>query len=274
VTAVAGLSAARSSASGPNEYAELKRLVEVNGLLKPRPGYHIAKIFVTVALLGVAMVALRFAGLHLGWWLADVGLLSVVFVQIALLAHDVAHLQFLRAGRLNTALGLILGNVLLGVSRAWWIDNHTAHHARPNDIAHDPNVNILFLACTPEQAHSRPRWVRWILRHQVRLLLPIFALEFFSMHYQSLEYAVGGRRGCVRAELWLLVVHYALYGTVLVLALGLGGALAFALIHHVLTGLYMAAIFAPNHKGMPLAATARKCPAEPRIARSGGLASR
>jgi fatty acid desaturase len=27
----------------------------------------------------------------------------------------------------------------------------------------------------------------------------------------------------------------------------------FALVHHALTGLYMATIFAPNHKGMPLA---------------------
>jgi fatty acid desaturase len=37
------------------------------------------------------------------------------------------------------------------------------------------------------------------------------------------------------------------------MALGLNGALAFTLVHHVLTGLYMATIFAPNHKGMPLA---------------------
>jgi fatty-acid desaturase len=45
----------------------------------------------------------------------------------------------------NTALALILGNLLMGVSRAWWKDNHGAHHARPNDLAHDPNVNIVFL---------------------------------------------------------------------------------------------------------------------------------
>jgi hypothetical protein len=41
--------------------------------------------------------------------------------------------ELVRAGRLNTALGLILGNVMVGVSRA--------HHARPNDLAQDPNVN-------------------------------------------------------------------------------------------------------------------------------------
>jgi hypothetical protein len=49
------------------------------------------------------------------------------------------------------------------------------------------------------------------------------------------------------------VGHYVLYGIVLVAALGLSGALVFALMHQMLTGLYMATIFAPNHKGMPLA---------------------
>ena len=53
----------------------------------------------------------------------------------------------------------------------------------------------------------------------------------------------------------MLLGHYVLYGTVLVGALGMSGALMFALVHHALTGLYMATIFAPNHKGMPLAPT-------------------
>jgi fatty acid desaturase len=47
------------------------------------------------------------------------------------------------------------------------------------------------------------------------------------------------------------------YVTALFVALGPWGGLAFALVHHVLTGLYMATIFAPNHKGMPLAPSTR-----------------
>jgi fatty acid desaturase len=73
------------------------------------------------------------------------------------------------------------------------------------------------------------------------------------MHQQSVEYALRRRPGCARAEVPLLVGHYVLYGTLLVVALGLSGAVTFALVHHALTGLYMATIFAPNHKGMPLA---------------------
>jgi hypothetical protein len=50
-------------------------------------------------------------------------------VQIAMLGHDVVHLQFVRFGRAYTVLGLILGNLLVGVSRGWWSDNHGAHHS-------------------------------------------------------------------------------------------------------------------------------------------------
>jgi fatty acid desaturase len=94
--------------------------------------------------------------------------------------------------------------------------------------------------------------VQWIIRHQTALLIPIFSLEFFSMHQQSIAFALDRRAGRGRVEICLLAVHFVLYVGVLVAALGIGGALAFAFVHHLLTGVYMASIFAPNHKGMPL----------------------
>jgi fatty acid desaturase len=239
--------------SRPTEYAELKWQVESAGLMRRQRRYFLAKLGSNALLFGVAYAGLLLAATNPWWWLADVMLLAFAFGQMALLGHDIAHLQFVRAGRLNTALGLMLGNVLLGVSQAWWKDNHNAHHAHPNALDRDPNVNILFLACTPEQALARPRWVQWIIRHQVSLLLPIFGLEFFSMHQQSIDYVIRRRPGCARLEGWLLAAHFALYGGLLLATLGVGGALAFAFVHHVLTGMYLGSIFAPNHKGMPLA---------------------
>jgi fatty acid desaturase len=50
-----------------------------------------------------------------------------------------------------------------------------------------------------------------------------------------------------------LGAHFVLYVGVLVVMLGPVGGLAFGFAHHFLTGVYMASIFAPNHKGMPLA---------------------
>ncbi len=236
-----------------NEYAELKRQILALGLMKRQPGYYAAKFAITGGLLAIGLYTLAYSGSDAWIRLAEAAFLAFVVVQIGLLAHDLSHQQIVGAGRWNVTAGLILGNLLMGVSRAWWRDNHDTHHAHPNDLAHDPNVNIIFLGCTAEQALSRPRWVQWVIRHQVALIVPIFCLEFFSMHYQSIVYAFHGKRGTVRGERVVLLVHYALYGTLLYVTLGIGGGLIFALVHHLLTGLYMASIFAPNHKGMPLA---------------------
>jgi fatty acid desaturase len=241
------------SPPGLNDYAELKRRILALGLLKRQPGYYATKFAITGAFLGVGLFALAVSGNNPWLRLVEAAFLAFVIVQIGLLAHDLSHQQIVGAGRWNVAGGLFLGNLLMGVSRAWWRDNHDTHHAHPNDLDKDPNVNILFLGCTAEQALGRPGWVQWVIRHQVALIVPIFCLEFFSMHYQSIEYSFGRKRGTVRGESLVLLVHFALYGTLLYFTLGIGGAIAFALVHHFLTGLYMASIFAPNHKGMPLA---------------------
>ena len=247
------VSAARSPAA--SEYADLKRTVQSLGLLKAQPRYYVFKFALTGGLLAVAVLAIAVSSNDLWVRLVEAAFLAFAFVQIGLLAHDVAHQQIVGSGRLNIALGLILGNFLFGVSRGWWRDNHDAHHAHPNDLEADPNVQILFLACTPEQASGRPKWVQWVIKHQVALIVPIFCLEFFSMHHQSVEYVFHHRPGTVRGEGIVLAAHFLVYGAVLYATLGLSGAILFALLHQSLTGLYMASIFAPNHKGMPLTGT-------------------
>jgi fatty acid desaturase len=235
-----------------SEYAELKRLILSLGLLKRQPGYYAAKFAITGSLLILAWWAIVISGSDPWIRLAEAAFLAFVVGQIGLLGHDLAHLQIIGSGRLNTIGGIVLGNLLMGVSRAWWRDNHDAHHSHPNDLGQDPNLDILFLGCTAEQARGRPGWVQWVIRHQVALLVPIFCLEFFSMHQQSIEYVFRRRRGTVRGEDFLLLAHFGLYGVALTAILGPGGAVVFALLHHFLTGFYLASIFAPNHKGMPL----------------------
>ena len=77
--------------------------------------YFLGSLAINAMLLAAGLVGLRLAASNPAWWLADVVFLAFAFVQVALLGHDIAHLQFVRAGRLNSALGLVLGNLLVGV---------------------------------------------------------------------------------------------------------------------------------------------------------------
>ena len=79
--------------------------------------------------------------------------LAFVFVQISLLSHDFGHRQFtFHSSRKNDWLTLIFGNLLLGLSRQWWIDKHNEHHGHPNQMDLDPDVDIPLLAFEEKQA--------------------------------------------------------------------------------------------------------------------------
>jgi fatty acid desaturase len=73
----------------------------------------------------------------------------------------------------------------------------------------------------------------------------------WSMHYKGAEFLVRGPARHRRLELGLLCAHVVLYVGFFVYFLGPWWALVAIVIHQCCAGLYMASVFAPNHKGMP-----------------------
>ena len=68
------------------------------------------------------------------------GVPGVVFAQVALVAHDLAHRQVFRTRRPSEIAGRIAGNLGIGMSYGWWMDKHTRHHTNPNHEDLDPDV--------------------------------------------------------------------------------------------------------------------------------------
>jgi fatty acid desaturase len=238
------------------EYAELRRRIVVAGLLAPQPAYYLAK-FLSVGLMAASGLLVLLHGAALPLWLQLLAAtwLAFVFGQIGLLGHDVAHGQVFHARRLAAAVGLLLGNLLLGISIDWWRHSHGAHHANPNHVDLDPAVNFAVLAFTPEQARRKAPRVRWLIRHQARLIVGFACFELLNLRAQSIAHLGGTwrRRPLYSTlEAALLALHVALYLAVVLGALGLGAGLVVAVFHHLLSGLYLTSLFAPNHKGMPV----------------------
>ena len=76
-----------------NQYAQLKRLIKMNGLLDRQPAYHAGKMAFTLGLLAVSLALLFVIG-DTWFQLLNAIYLAFVFVQISLLAHDFGHRQF------------------------------------------------------------------------------------------------------------------------------------------------------------------------------------
>ena len=233
-----------------NEYAELKGLVKGAGLLEAQPAFYARKMIITLGMLAVSLAVLVTS--HPLWLhLTNAAFLAFIFTQLGFLFHDIGHRAFARPARRNAFYGLVFGNVLTGVSRAWWSDGHNAHHSHPNQMDEDPNVDIPILAFTEEQARSRRGLARFIVSYQHLFLFPIFCLEGFNAIIQSFLFLHRADAPLARREVPLLVLHYVLYTGLVVLALGGWQAMLFILVHRSLVGLYASSVFAPNHKGMP-----------------------
>jgi fatty acid desaturase len=152
-------------------------------------------------------------------------------------------------------VGMVHGNLAIGLSYGWWVDKHNRHHANPNQEDKDPDIDIGALAFTAEQARAKRGLVtRFIARHQRYLFLPLLLLEAVQLHVSSVQ-AVAGRG--LRHRSWealTLGLHAAGFLTAVLLVLSPLKAVVFIVVQQALFGLYLGCAFAPNHKGMPMLA--------------------
>src|ERR671917_75164 len=238
--------------SRSNQYAELKRLIKQNGLLDRQPAYYAGKITLTLGLLAVSLTLLLI--LDNPWLqLLNAAFLAFVFVQISFLAHDCGHQQFsVRASWMNDWATLIPGNLLLGVSRQWWIDKHNEHHGHPNQLDVDPDVDIPLLAFEEEQALDKRGVARFVVKYQAALIFPLSLLQALSMNRSSIQFLFEKRAKSTLVEALVMGAHFVLYFGLIFSVLEPLQALLFIAVHRGLFGMFMVSIFAPNHKAMPV----------------------
>ncbi|MFC9253720.1 fatty acid desaturase family protein [Amycolatopsis thailandensis] len=234
-----------------SDFARLSRRVSEAGLLDRRPGYYVFRIGLVATLFVSGWVA--FFAIGDSWWQLGIAVFqAVMFGQIALLSHDLAHRQVFRTRRPSEIAGRIAGNLGVGMSYGWWMDKHTRHHANPNHEDLDPDVDPDILVWSKEQARASKGLPRFIGRYQAFLFFPLLTLEGLNLHFSGIRAVSkpGIRRRGLEAA--LLLTHFALYFSALLVVLSPGKALVFFIVHKALWGVYMGSIFAPNHKGMPI----------------------
>lgn len=241
------------TARATSAFTELAQQVRHQGLLRRRYGYYWTKLI--AAPLVVAACLAAFVWIGESWWqLFTAAALAIVFTQIAFLGHDAAHRQIFVSGRWNDWISLILGDLLVGMSYGWWQHKHTRHHANPNKLGSDPDIELPVIAVTAETAaRHRGPVLTWMRGNQGVFFFPILLLEGLSLH------ASGVRRVFARGRLERRWVEIAFLGirlggflTLVFLVLSPGIAFVFLAVQLGLFGFYMGIAFAPNHKGMPV----------------------
>jgi fatty acid desaturase len=233
-------------------YRALALQVRAMGLLDRRPGYYLAKITLTVLAFFAGWALLVIIG---NSWavLAVAAFVGAMCTQLGFIAHDAGHNQVFRTRRRNRLVGLAVGNALIGLSFGWWVPKHNAHHAHPNELGRDPDIGE-GPALPPSDAPGQERGLlaAWLARWQAPLFFPLMLLRSSGMHVLGIKRLAGRRDRASAVEASLIVLHAALYLTVVLWVLSPLRALAFVVVQQAVFSLYLGISFAPNHKGMPI----------------------
>lgn len=234
-------------------YTEVSQVVREMGLLQRAYGFYL--LVGSAILVALGGVATGFILLGDSWYqLLIAAALGIIMTQIAFLAHEAGHRQILTSGPANDRLARILGGIV-GMSYSWWDSKHSRHHANPNKISRDPDIDVDTISFIEEDAANSRGLVRLITRKQGWLFFPLLTLEGLNLHYLGVKHLAS--RGKVKGRWWevsILVIRFAVILVPVFLFLPLGMAFAFMGVQLAVFGVYMGAAFAPNHKGMPIIA--------------------
>ncbi|MBD3752622.1 MAG: acyl-CoA desaturase [Micrococcales bacterium] len=234
-------------------YTQVSQVVRELGLLQRTPWFYAA--------VGAA-IALGFGGAITGFillgdsWLQLLmaAAFGILFTQVAFLAHEAAHRQILASGPANDRLARVLGGIV-GMSYSWWDSKHSRHHANPNRVGKDPDIEVDTISFLETDAAASRGIVRMITRKQGWLFFPLLTLEGMNLYALSFRHLLS--RGPVKGrwtELGILTLRFGIVLVPIFLLLPLGMAFAFFGVMVAVFGVYMGASFAPNHKGMPIIA--------------------
>jgi len=245
-------STGRSDTVPRAEYGEILRQVKSEGLLNRTYGFYVALSIGLVLAFAAALTGLALSG-SLWVQLLIAVLLGVILTQLAFLGHEASHRQVFTSKIANDRFGRVIATLFVGISYSWWMNKHTKHHANPNRIDHDPDIETDTIVFQPEKAQHRTRLQTWFVRHQGTLFFPLLMLEGINLHYQGMRYLLD-RRNPVKGrgvEIALLTVRLLGLPALAFIALSPFAALGFLALQVAVFGVYMGASFAPNHKGMP-----------------------
>lgn len=127
-------------------HEEVKRA----GLYELRPHGYLRECSRYAALALAAFGFWWFAQGQTSYFLASAFFLGLFWHQLTFTAHDAGHTGITHSFLFDRALGVVIADLIGGLSIGWWCDNHDVHHLVTNHPEHDPDIQHLpFFAISP-----------------------------------------------------------------------------------------------------------------------------
>jgi len=236
-------------------YKNLRETITKEGILE-RDYFYYAFLFV-ISMLGFLFSAfllfVNFSTLLMPLYLIS----FVIFgVQLAGLFHDAGHRAIFKSAKNNDLIGYFTAFVA-NIGFSYWKYKHNQHHANPNEIDADPDIDIPLFSFTKKKKQQN-FLTRGLLKYQAYLYYPLGSTALLFERYKSLVYIKNNFKKAMIFEIAFLIVSSFFWYVLPFLVLPPLQAILFIFLTNFGVGIYLANIFAPNHKGMPQVAKGLK----------------
>lgn len=123
------------------EFRALAQKLESSSVMQTNPMYYFT-LTLRFSILFAAVLLCVFFGPGSIWISSCLGgiFMGSFFQQVAFVGHDLGHSSVTHSRKIDTFLGLFVGNMLTGISMGWWKATHNAHHVATNFITDDPDI--------------------------------------------------------------------------------------------------------------------------------------
>ncbi|XP_016324433.1 fatty acid desaturase 2-like [Sinocyclocheilus anshuiensis] len=125
------------------DFRALREHLEAEGCFKTQPLFFILHLGHILLLEAIALMMVWYFGT--GW--INTAIVAVILAtaqsQAGWLQHDFGHLSVFKNSRWDHLLHKFVIGHLKGASASWWNHRHFQHHAKPNILKKDPDVNLL-----------------------------------------------------------------------------------------------------------------------------------
>lgn len=241
----------RLVSSGEKLFPELRKEIVAKGLYEKKPVYTVVSFFVHFGLFSFGIGALFF--IQTPWFLITDGIfLAAISAQFGFFMHDAGHRQVSAKTWVNDVVGYIAA-FMNGTSFYSWMMGHNEHHNHPNHDDLDPDIDVYFVAYSEEEVDRSSGLRRFCTRFQAWYLFPIYTFTAHFMRYGSIPSLLKiATPKVIALNLIVIAAWHVVYYGGLFAVLGFWNTALFVFVHQGLTGVYLSAVFAPNHKGMPM----------------------
>lgn len=224
----------------------LKDELEAEGFFKPsylHVFYRIAELLVMHAI-----------GLHLvfnGWYYSGISILGVASGRCGWLMHEGGHYSLTNNISIDRGLQIIVYGIGCGMSGGWWRKQHNKHHAMPQKLGHDVDLNTLPLIAFTEKVAKRIGVTQKLWIRMQAFLFPVVTCFLVASGWQFYLHP----RHIVRTKSWtealMLVIRYTLWYKIFVPSFGILGAFKIYCLYNAIAADYIFTNFAVSHTHLP-----------------------